>query len=68
MIVLITRIQSCIVLCFDPSNSLFALDIKSLVKLVEFYPNEYEDNDLIVLENYITYVRSDHDFSKYGRD
>ncbi|KAL7147647.1 hypothetical protein ABFS83_06G121200 [Erythranthe nasuta] len=52
---------------FDPSNSFSTFDINSLVKLTGFYPNEFDDCGLIVLENqlenFIRYVRSDQDFS-----
>ncbi|KAL7120128.1 hypothetical protein ACP275_02G104400 [Erythranthe tilingii] len=53
--------------CFDPSNSFSAFDINALVKLAAFYPNEFDDCGLIVLENqlenFIRDVRSDQDFS-----
>ncbi|KAL7119944.1 hypothetical protein ACP275_02G092900 [Erythranthe tilingii] len=53
--------------CFDPSNSFSAFDRKTLVKLAEFYPEEFDDNDLIALENqlenYIRDVKNDQDFS-----
>ncbi|KAL7104217.1 hypothetical protein ACP275_08G229600 [Erythranthe tilingii] len=49
--------------CFDPSNSFSAFDINALVKLAGFYPNEFDDCGLIVLENFIRDVRSDQDFS-----
>ncbi|XP_012851943.1 PREDICTED: zinc finger MYM-type protein 1-like [Erythranthe guttata] len=53
--------------CFDPSNSFSAFDRKALVKLAEFYPEEFDDNDLVALENqlenYIRDVKSDQEFS-----
>lgn len=46
---------SCVSLisCFDSSNSFTAFDRKALMKLAKFNPDEFDDNDLIVLENYI---------------
>ncbi|XP_012851433.1 PREDICTED: zinc finger MYM-type protein 1-like [Erythranthe guttata] len=53
--------------CFDPSNSFSAFDTNALVKLAGFYPSEFDDCGLIVLENqlenFIRDVRSDQDFS-----
>ncbi|KAL7150076.1 hypothetical protein ABFS83_05G084200 [Erythranthe nasuta] len=52
---------------FDPSISFSAFDRKALVKLSEFCPEEFDDNDLIALENqlenYIKDVKSDQEFS-----
>ncbi|KAL7149365.1 hypothetical protein ABFS83_05G035300 [Erythranthe nasuta] len=53
--------------CFDPSNSFSTFDTNALVKLAGFYPSEFDDCGLIVLENqlekFIRDVRSDQNFS-----
>lgn len=54
--------------CLNPSNSFVAFDKKSLIRLAEFYPSDFSSETLMILhdqlDNYITDVRSNREFSE----
>ena len=51
---------------FNPSNSFASFDAQKLCRLVEFYPKEFSNNNLLKLElqlhNYIDDMRQDDSF------
>ncbi|CAN6553287.1 unnamed protein product [Malus baccata var. baccata] len=54
--------------CLSPKDSFVAFDKPKLLRLAQFYPQDFSDEDLLAhedqLEIYIHYVRSSSDFSQ----
>ncbi|XP_021802903.1 uncharacterized protein LOC110764790 [Prunus avium] len=54
--------------CLSPSDSFVAFDKQKLLRLAQFYPQDFSDGDLLALEDqlelYIHYVCSSSDFSE----
>ncbi|CAN6568654.1 unnamed protein product [Malus baccata var. baccata] len=54
--------------CFSPKDSFVAFDKLKLLRLAQFYPQDFSDEDRLALEDqleiYIHYVRSSSDFSQ----
>ncbi|XP_008239212.2 PREDICTED: uncharacterized protein LOC103337827 [Prunus mume] len=54
--------------CLSPKDSFVAFDKPRLLRLAQFYPQDFSDEDRLVLEDqlkiYIHYVRSSSDFSQ----
>jgi len=49
--------------CLSPAKSFVAFDVKKLLRMAEFYPNDFIDFPEVALriqlKNYVTNVRSD---------
>ncbi|XP_019189422.1 PREDICTED: zinc finger MYM-type protein 1-like [Ipomoea nil] len=62
-----TELLLCVA-CFDPRDSFAMFDKDKLIRLAQFYPNDFSDIELEVLDNqlqtYFIDVNSDPDFSK----
>ncbi|XP_016652229.1 PREDICTED: uncharacterized protein LOC107881835 [Prunus mume] len=54
--------------CLSPKGSFVAFDKPKLLRLAQFYPQDFSDEDRLALEDqleiYIHYVRSSNDFSQ----
>ncbi|CAN6551632.1 unnamed protein product [Malus baccata var. baccata] len=54
--------------CLNPDNFFIAFDKQKLLRLAQFYPQDFSDEDLFALEGqlglYIQYMRSSSDFSQ----
>ncbi|XP_021800195.1 uncharacterized protein LOC110744509 [Prunus avium] len=57
--------------CLSPNDSFVAFDKQKLLRLAQFYPQDFSDGDLLALEDqlelYIHYVRSSSNFSELQR-
>ncbi|XP_008232717.2 PREDICTED: zinc finger MYM-type protein 1-like [Prunus mume] len=61
-----TKLLICLA-CLSPNDSFVAFDKQKLLRLAQFYPQDFSDEDLLALEDqlelYIHYVCSSSDFS-----
>ncbi|KAL6560978.1 hypothetical protein OROHE_006155 [Orobanche hederae] len=62
-----TELLTCLA-CLSPRNNFIAFDKRKLVRLAQFYPYDFSERDLLMLEDqlgvYIHHMRSSGDFSQ----
>ncbi|XP_020414711.1 SCAN domain-containing protein 3-like isoform X1 [Prunus persica] len=62
-----TELLTCLA-CLSPKNNFVAFDKRKLVRLAQFYPYDFSDRDLLMLEDqlgvYVHHMRSSSDFSQ----
>ncbi|CAL8161455.1 unnamed protein product [Prunus armeniaca] len=62
-----TELLTCLA-CLSPKNNFVAFDKRKLVHLAQFYPYDFSDRDLLMLEDqlgvYVHHMRSSIDFSQ----
>ncbi|CAL2240199.1 unnamed protein product [Prunus armeniaca] len=62
-----TELLTCLA-CLSPKNNFVAFDKRKLVRLAQFYPYDFSDRDLLMLEDqlgvYVHHMRSSIDFSQ----
>ncbi|KAI5327594.1 hypothetical protein L3X38_026990 [Prunus dulcis] len=62
-----TELLTCLA-CLSPKNNFVAFDKRKLVRLAQFYPYDFSDRDLLMLEDqlgvYVHHMHSSSDFSQ----